>query len=190
MDGALGLGTHKSFPEDDDNQAGAHQRGAGEAAAEMSGQLAADVDPEQVAAIARNVQVEMASQLKGIMEEMNRLKGELYSDQGGLGEIQRSLQQLKAHADMAEAAGREDRNGSREEEDSEARESEGYEDDVWSGSKVQQRRSVQFSKGTSFREKQPRPPGMTAAQQRAIELARMRCSPTRPPDSHGVSPSA
>ena len=107
MDGALGLGTHKSFPEDDDNQAGAHQRGAGEAAAEMSGQLAADVDPEQVAAIARNVQVEMASQLKGIMEEMNRLKGELYSDQGGLGEIQRSLQQLKAHADMAEAAGRE-----------------------------------------------------------------------------------
>ena len=39
-------------------------------------------------------------QLKMITEEMARLKSELYSEHGGLADIQRSLQTLKGHPMM------------------------------------------------------------------------------------------
>ena len=39
----------------------------------------------------------VASQLKMITEEMARLKSELYSEHGGLGEIQRQLETLKSN---------------------------------------------------------------------------------------------
>ncbi|EKX38751.1 hypothetical protein GUITHDRAFT_115080 [Guillardia theta CCMP2712] len=55
-----------------------------------------ELNPEALAEITRTVQQEMAEQLKMITQEMNRLKAELYSENGGLAEIQRSLESFKS----------------------------------------------------------------------------------------------
>lgn len=114
----------------------------------------------QVAEIARNVQVEMATQLKAIMEEMNRLKGELYSDTGGLADVQRSLEMLKASANQTSGSPADARAHAltRVQGDADADSSEENEDGASPGVR---KRNVQFSDCTTFREKQPRPPGVT-----------------------------
>ena len=60
----------------------------------------AGVDPEALADITRTVQTEMAQQLKMIQDEMMRLKSELYSETGGLADIQKSLETLKTNPAM------------------------------------------------------------------------------------------
>jgi hypothetical protein len=170
-----GGGVHRNDAVEYDDEAGARQHGD-EVVDAGPRQQAAEVDPQQVAEMARSVQVEMATQLKSIMEEMNRLKGELYSDTGGLAEVQRSLEMLKASADQTSGSpARADAQPRVQAGDGDVDSSEECEDIVRTGSgNLRERRNVQFSDCTTFREKQPRPTGMSAAQHRGIEMNRMR----------------